>query len=216
VAHVCGWHHCRRRAGADLRTTSTLIAVLGAVIVLASTYTCAHAQGTPSEEEIGVVEVLQSEEAALAEIFAEADSAQERSILIDSVMRVALKARLGWIIRDSVVDYLDVFAHGTRVGMAIVAEEQGKYRPITFIAGIDTTLRVADVRVLIYRESRGGEVRHTRFLKQYRGKSLENPIRINRDIINITGATISVNALNAGVRKALAIAEYVQAGAVRN
>jgi Na+-translocating ferredoxin:NAD+ oxidoreductase RnfG subunit len=182
------------------------------VIVLAGPRVGVHAQGTPSEEEIGVVEVLQSEEAALVEIFSEADSAQERSILIDSVMRAALKARLGWTVRDSVVHYLDVFEHGTRIGMAIVAEEQGKYRPITFIAGIDTTLRVVDVRVLVYRESRGGEVRHTRFLKQYRGKSLDNPIRINRDIINITGATISVNALNAGVRKALAIAEYVQAG----
>jgi hypothetical protein len=42
---------------------------------------------------------------------------------------------------------------------------------------------------------------------QYDGKSIGNPIRINRDIIGITGATLSVRAMNAGVKKALAIVE---------
>jgi Na+-translocating ferredoxin:NAD+ oxidoreductase RnfG subunit len=163
----------------------------------------------PTEEEIGSVEVLSSDDAALAEIFPSADSAQSRSIVVDSTMRAALRSRLGWIVRDSAMAYFDVFADGRRLGVAVVADEQGKYRPITFMAGVDTALRIVDVRVLVYRESRGGEVRHTRFLKQYRGKSLENPLRINRDIVNITGATISVNALNAGVRKALAVVEYL-------
>ena len=163
----------------------------------------------PTEEEIGSVLVLSSDDAALAEIFPSADSAQSRSIVVDSTMCAALRSRLGWIVRDSAIAYFDVFADGRRLGAAVVADEQGKYRPITFMAGVDTALRIVDVRVLVYRESRGGEVRHTRFLKQYRGKSLENPLRINRDIVNITGATISVNALNAGVRKALAVVEYL-------
>ncbi len=182
-----------------------LVLALGQVVAV-------RAQEIPSEEEIGVVEVLQSDEAALAAIFPDADSAQAGTVAIDSVMRGVLRSRLGRIVRDSAYTYYDVFANGLRVGTAIIAEEQGKYRPITFMAGVDTSWRVADVRVLVYRESRGGEVRHTRFLKQYRGKSLENPIRINRDIVNITGATISVNALNAGVRKVLAVVEYMHAG----
>ena len=163
----------------------------------------------PTEEEIGSVLVLSSDDAALAEIFPSADSAQSRSIVVDSTMRAVLRSRLGWIVRDSAIAYFDVFADGRRLGAAVVADEQGKYRPITFMAGVDTALRIVDVRVLVYRESRGGEVRHTRFLKQYRRKSLQNPLRINRDIVNITGATISVNALNAGVRKTLAVVEYL-------
>lgn len=176
------------------------------LVMLASAST---AQDVPSEDEIGVVEVLQSEDAALAEIYPEADSAHARRVTVDSSMSAALHARLGRLVRDSQFTFFEVYEAGERIGMAIIADEQGKYRPITFIAGIDTTLRIVDVRVLVYRESRGGEVRQTRFLKQYRGKSLESPIRINRDIVNITGATISVNSLNAGVRKALAVAEYL-------
>lgn len=167
-------------------------------------------QEIPTEEEIGVVEVLQSENAALAEIFPDADSAHSRHLVVDSAMNSALHNRLGRKVRDSAFTIFDVYDSGQRIGTAVIADEQGKYRPITFMAGIDTTLRIVDVRVLVYRESRGGEVRQTRFLKQYRAKSLENPIRINRDIVNITGATISVNSLNAGVRKALAIAEYLE------
>jgi hypothetical protein len=169
-----------------------------------------HAQDEPTEEEIGSVQVLQSEDAALTEIFPEADSASLHVIAPDSAMRVVFRSRLGWDIRDSLFACFDIWQGGRQIGTAVVADEKGKYRPITFMTGVDTTLHIVDVRVLAYRESRGGEVRHTRFLKQYRGKSLENPIRINRDIINITGATISVNALNAGVRKALAVVEYLR------
>jgi len=83
------------------------------------------------------------------------------------------------------------------------------------MAGVDTTLRIVDVRVLVYRESRGGEFGRRGFSSST-GESLCRPIRINRDIINITGATISVNALNAGVRKALAVAEYLRAARLGN
>lgn len=92
---------------------------------------------------------------------------------------------------------------GTLVGYAMVLDEKGKYRPITFLVGTDATLSVEGVEVLVYREDRGGEVRHGRFLRQYEGKTRADPIRTHRDILNITGATISVNALNAGVKRAL-------------
>ncbi len=187
-----------------------LFFALGGICALGSL--SAYGQDVPGEEEIGHVEVLQSEQDALVEIFPDADSAQPHMIDVDSVMREGLEAILGWRVRDSVFQCYFIFDSGEKVGTAVLADEQGKYRPITFMAGIDNDNRVVDVRVLIYRESRGGEVRQTRFLKQYRGKSLENPIRINRDIINITGATISVNALNAGVRKALAVAYYLDRG----
>jgi hypothetical protein len=92
---------------------------------------------------------------------------------------------------------------GALRGYAMVLEEKGKYRPITFLVGTNPTLAVEGVEVLVYREDRGGEVRHARFLRQYEGKTIDDPIRTHRDIVNITGATISVNALNAGVRRAL-------------
>jgi len=184
---------------------------LGLVLILSSLTLALRAapgvaEDMPSEEEIGAVQVLQSESTALAEIFPAADSIVCDTFAVTRQIRDSLQSRLGREIADSAFVCFDVYRSAARLGTAVVADERGKYRPITFMAGIDTTHHVVDVRVLIYRESRGGEVQKSRFLKQYDGKSLEDPIRINRDIINITGATISVNALNHGVRKALAVA----------
>ncbi len=97
---------------------------------------------------------------------------------------------------------------GELLGYAVISEEIGKFRPITFIVGIDTEMTVLGAGVLVYRESHGGQVRQSRFLRQYVGKRSVDPIRINRDIVNISGATLSVRALNFGVRKVLALTEH--------
>jgi hypothetical protein len=57
-----------------------------------------------------------------------------------------------------------------------------------------------------YRESRGGEVREQRFLRQFRGKRERDAIQVNNDIVNYTGATLSSQAIARGVKKALALA----------
>jgi len=104
---------------------------------------------------------------------------------------------------------------GEPLGYAIVAEEIGKSRPITFLVGTDPDRRVRGVEVLAYRESRGGEVRRERFLRQYRSKSAADPIRTGRDILNVAGATLSVNAMNRGVKRALLILDLLAARGAR-
>ena len=88
-------------------------------------------------------------------------------------------------------------------GYAVISDEKGKYRPITYIVGVNPDLRVRKVAIMVYREDRGAEVRRPRFLYQYEDKRLSDPIRTNRDIMNISGATISVRSINAGVKKVL-------------
>ena len=58
---------------------------------------------------------------------------------------------------------------------------------------------------MVYREEVGQEVRRQRFTNQFKGKNAKSALRINRDIINITGATMSVQALTLGVKKVLLI-----------
>ena len=42
---------------------------------------------------------------------------------------------------------------------------------------------------------------------QYQGKDVRDPIRINRDIINISGATMSVRSASAGVKRVLVLVD---------
>lgn len=76
---------------------------------------------------------------------------------------------------------------------AWVLEEIGKDLPITVGIIIDMgTIR--DLRVLTYRESRGGEVAIPAFTDQFIGASLEGE-KLNVPIDGISGATLSVQAL---------------------
>jgi hypothetical protein len=90
------------------------------------------------------------------------------------------------------------------LGYAVIVEEIGKHRPITFVVGVRADGTVQDVALMVYREPYGGEVQYPRFLAQYRGKTLAAPLLPFRDIRNITGATLSAEAIGRGVRKALA------------
>ncbi len=85
---------------------------------------------------------------------------------------------------------------------AWILEEIGKEQPIT------TGIVVADGRierlhVLIYRESRGWEVRYPVFTDQFEGATLTGDLRLDRHIDGISGATLSVRALTRLARLAL-------------
>lgn len=90
-------------------------------------------------------------------------------------------------------------------GYAVIDNEIGKTEPITFLTAITPEGEVKEVEVLVFREPFGGEVHDERFLKQYRGKTAADPVRIGQDIANISGATMSARAVSTGVKRDLAV-----------
>ena len=83
-----------------------------------------------------------------------------------------------------------------------ILEEIGKEEPIT--AGfVVVDGRIDHVRVLVYRESRGQEVRHPSFLRQFGEAKLAPGDRLDREIDGIAGATLSVGAMERMARLAL-------------
>jgi len=83
-----------------------------------------------------------------------------------------------------------------------ILEEVGKEELIT--AGFVVVVgRIDHVRVLVYRESRGQEVRYPSFLKQFKEAKLAQGDRLDREIDGITGATLSVGAMERMARLAL-------------
>jgi hypothetical protein len=83
-----------------------------------------------------------------------------------------------------------------------ILEETGKEELIT--AGfVVVEGRIDHARVLVYRESRGQEVRHPSFLRQFRNAKLGQGNRLDRDIDGIVGATLSVGAMERMARLAL-------------
>ena len=82
-------------------------------------------------------------------------------------------------------------------------DEIGKDRPITAGVVIDNGA-IADIRVLVFRESRGWEVKYDFFTRQFDNLRLGNgDQRLSEPVDNITGATLSVNAMTRMARAAL-------------
>jgi len=89
-----------------------------------------------------------------------------------------------------------------------VLDEIGKERPIT--TGIVIKQETIErVRVLIFRESRGWEVRHDFFTDQFRGASMNAKGSLDRNIDGISGATLSVRAVEKLARVALLLDQTV-------
>jgi hypothetical protein len=85
---------------------------------------------------------------------------------------------------------------------AYILEEIGKTEDIT--TGIVVKGgRIDAVKVLIYRETHGGEVARDSFTRQFRGASLQSDSQLTKNPKNIAGATLSVRALTKLARLAL-------------
>jgi electron transport complex protein RnfG len=66
---------------------------------------------------------------------------------------------------------------------------------------------------MVYREPRGDEVRDARFRKQFEGKTAQDPLRLDRDIDAVSGATISSASTAVAVRRAAVLVEELTAEA---
>ncbi len=85
---------------------------------------------------------------------------------------------------------------------AWIFNEIGKEMPITVGVVLDDN-RIAQLHVLEYRESRGGEVRYPFFTQQFLGGQLDKQLKLSAKIDGITGATLSVRAMERVTRAAL-------------
>ena len=173
----------------------------------------AHAQSESEPSDNFQFQSFLTEEQALAVVFPDCDEIVADNFVMAPEDKTHLETVLSRrLCEDGFVVYLGKKG-GVLQGYAIITEEIGKFHPFTFIVGVQPDGKINNLAILVYRESRGGEIAKKRFLYQFVGKSFKNPIRINKDIINITGATMSVQWMCAGVRKALAvISEYYLSG----
>jgi len=98
---------------------------------------------------------------------------------------------------------------GTR--SAWVLNEIGKEMPITVGIVIKDGV-IERVKVLVYRESRGWEVKSPVFTAQFSGAKLNSGKKLDKQIDGISGATLSVRALNRLTRLALLLDRHANTG----
>lgn len=91
---------------------------------------------------------------------------------------------------------------------AWILDEIGKEKPIT-IGIIIGNNNIESVDILAFRESRGWEIRHSFFTKQFQGLTLLNNQKLSKPVDGISGATLSVSAVKRSAALALYLAQQV-------
>lgn len=97
------------------------------------------------------------------------------------------------------------YAKNEVVGWFFIDEVIGKHEFITFAAAISPDGKVLGIEVMSYRETHGGEVRKPEWRKQFNGKTIDNPFKLDVDVSNISGATLSCRNLLDGVKRLLVL-----------
>jgi hypothetical protein len=136
-----------------------------------------------------IEEMYQAPDAFIAESF-DGETPAPSVLWLTKAVREEIKRILG---HDYGALRVRHWSRGTR--SAWILDEIGKVKPIT------TGIVVADrhierIKVLVYRESHGWEVKQPFFTERFRGAGLAaGDDELDRRIDNIAGATLSVNAL---------------------
>lgn len=94
-------------------------------------------------------------------------------------------------------------AGGKVAGFFVFDRVVGKHLFIDYAVALTPGGAVHKVEILQYRESYGGEIRSPSWLAQFVGKTSGSALKINGDIRNISGATLSSTHITEGVKRIL-------------
>jgi hypothetical protein len=128
------------------------------------------------------------------------------------------KAKVLWLtkeLKSQIVDILDHKYKGLRIRYwnnenksAWILDEVGKEKPITTGIVISNG-HIELVKVLVFRESRGWEVRHDFFTDQFKQAKLKDNHQLDKSIDNVSGATLSVRAVRKLAQIALLLDQQI-------
>jgi len=166
--------------------------------------------------------VVLTKEDALKEVFFSGAEIEKETKELTGATLAKIKERLGGnliytqegsesapVEAHTKIDFYFAKKDGERRGVAIIDVEPGKWGPVEIITAMTTDAVVKNVRVMSYQEQRGQPIARSSFMNQYNGKTSKSPLTVDKDIIPISGATISSRAATFTVRKALVIYEEV-------
>jgi hypothetical protein len=92
-------------------------------------------------------------------------------------------------------------------GWFIVDQVVGKHEFITYAVGLTANGSVKQIEIMDYRETYGGQIRDQKWRDQFVGKTSRSTLKLDSDIKNISGATLSCRHITDGVKRLLAFYE---------
>ncbi|ANQ85539.1 FMN-binding protein [Azoarcus olearius] len=138
-------------------------------------------------------------------LFPAARTFAERPLALSDDQRSAIANAAGVRQRWDVQKIWRAEKDGQLLGWFVVDDVVGKHEFITYAAALSPDGRVLGIEVLSYRETHGGQIREAEWRKHFVGKKLGDTFKLDEDVPNISGATLSCRNVLDGVKRLLVI-----------
>jgi len=142
-------------------------------------------------------------------LFPEADRFVDAAVELSDDQRKAIEDKSGVRQRWKKQAVWRAEKAGQLVGWFIIDEVVGKHEFITYAAGLTSDGKVRGIEILVYRETHGYQVRNPEWRHHFEGKTLSDPFKLEQDIPNIAGATLSCKNVTNGVKRLLALQQVM-------
>ena len=141
--------------------------------------------------------------------FPNADTFQAQQLRLSADQSKTIEQKSGGKVRKTEIHFSIAQKDSNTIGVLMVDQVVGKHELIDYAVAISPEGKVLQVEILEYREHYGGEIRNAKWREQFKGKTAASKLKLNEDIYNISGATISCRNVTDGVRRVLATFEVV-------
>jgi Na+-transporting NADH:ubiquinone oxidoreductase subunit NqrC len=172
-----------------MRFPPTLIAVPAALVAYSAAYAAEY------------LTVPQAQQA----LFPDADRFVDASVQLTDAQMKAIDKQSGLRQRWQKQAVWRVEKEGQLLGWFIVDQVIGKHEFITYAAALTPDNKVRGIEIMIYLETYGYQVRDPEWRKKFVGKTLADPFKLDDDIPNISGATLSSRNVMNGVKRLLVL-----------
>ncbi|WP_221793988.1 FMN-binding protein [Aquisediminimonas sediminicola] len=143
-------------------------------------------------------------------MFPSAASFIDRNVVLTPQQRSVVQKIAGIPVRaPKIMAWEAVDAAGKRLGWVIVDRVLGKHEFVTFALALDAGGAIKGIEVLDYRETYGDQIRNLKWRAQFTGKRHGATLQLDKDIKNISGATLSCRHVTDGVKRLLATYDAV-------
>jgi H+/Na+-translocating ferredoxin:NAD+ oxidoreductase subunit G len=148
---------------------------------------------------------------AVETLFPEADNRVMQLVALSNAERDRIKSLSGMRQRWKTQEVWRAERGGSLLGWMIVDDVVGKHEYITYAAAISLDGRVLGIEILSYRETHGDQIRQAAWRQNFVGKTLADRFKLDVDVPNISGATLSCRNVLDGVKRLLALHQVVLA-----
>jgi Na+-transporting NADH:ubiquinone oxidoreductase subunit C len=148
-------------------------------------------------------------EAVKKVLFPSATRFVDRSLTLTKAQMTSIAKAAGTRVTAAKVVAFEAQGASGKLGTLFIDKVYGKHEFITYAVALDTAGGVRGIEIMDYRESYGDQIRQPKWRAQFTGKKSGQALRIDKEIKNISGATLSCVHITEGVRRLLAT--YAQA-----